>query len=857
MKFLFKLLPSGSFESKISKFWFQTSVLLPVLLFSFWSSPLFSKAPLNIETRSYVHDPETGDFIYRDALVSWKDMTLEGTEIRLDPEKNTAVAEGYVRFKREKLLAVMDRLELNLEKRTGVFYNAIMYDFEKGAYMTAEVVHWLGESHYVLNRCSFTTCNPKNPVWQITGNQVNYRSENFSSSQHTLLKIKGLPVFYFPFLAWPTTSSRKSGFLAPEFGQDTSNAEKFDLGYRIGIPFFWDFDPEHDLTLKYEWVEKRGFGLHGEYQYAFEAGMFGQLQYQKYFERETRDPENESGSLSADSISESELNPERFKLVYNHNQRLDERSRLIVSNTNYSDGQYEKEYERNKNPSLTAHKFSASVNRQFEKGSTTLSVSKHEKFIEEALLNPQTDEETTVQQLPALNYQYGEVFWKSGQQSASVNVSGNLIRYHREKGWNGIGVTSTPRLKYYFPLTSYAKGSFGLGRRFSRYQVRNTTQAGSEDEYGFEINEAQAELNTTISRQFVRSSGIFTRLKHQIVPRLQYDFIEDVEQTSSSGVPFGGVVSTRKLATLRIENTLLAKRRYLVKPAALTGRSLNRLRQSRFGPALVQRLDALKDRVYPSEKDLIESIEELLGRKLPSKERDELLTYAERGVVLPGSRITQRPSREGPAWTLASLNFIQHYDLLKQDPDFVSKGPSPKGNETPPGKPLLPLRMEAKVQPGPQLSISYFNRYDHLKRRILEYSANVQVGVSAYNKAMVSFRENEETYEDPYGTEISAGKTFGFGQTVDFSDRLALGYSGTVDLDPQSSEFQRRLSSANVNLDYRPDCWGIRLNLNESRDKTFTSSGNEEEYVERSLLLSIKLGAADLPDQPLHKILGR
>ena len=140
-----------------------------------------------------------------------------------------------------------------------------------------------------------------------------------------------------------------------------------------------------------------------------------------------------------DSISESELNPERFKLVYNHNQRLDERSRLIVSNTNYSDGQYEKEYERNKNPSLTAHKFSASVNRQFEKGSTTLSVSKHEKFIEEALLNPQTDEETTVQQLPALNYQYGEVFWKSGQQSASVNVSGNLIRYYRKKVGMGLG----------------------------------------------------------------------------------------------------------------------------------------------------------------------------------------------------------------------------------------------------------------------------------------------------------------------------------------------------------------------------------------------------------------------------------
>ena len=127
MNFLFKLLPLGSFESKISRFWFQSWVLVSALLFSFWTSPLLSKAPLNIETRSYVHDTDTGEFIYRDALISWDDMTLEGTEIRLDPEKNSAVAEGYVRFKREKLLAVMDRLELDLEKLTGVFYLSLIH----------------------------------------------------------------------------------------------------------------------------------------------------------------------------------------------------------------------------------------------------------------------------------------------------------------------------------------------------------------------------------------------------------------------------------------------------------------------------------------------------------------------------------------------------------------------------------------------------------------------------------------------------------------------------------------------------------------------------------------------------------
>ena len=187
------------------------------LFFSFWTSPLFSKAPLNIETRSYVHDTETGDFIYRDALISWDDMTLEGTEIRLDPRK-TAVAEGYVRFKREKLLAVMDRLELDLEKRTGVFYNAIIYDSDNKAYMTAEEVQWLGGNQLILNQCSFTTCNPKNQF----GKSVETRliiDMKILDQANILLKIKGIPVFYFPFLAWPTTSSRKPGFLAPNLAR--------------------------------------------------------------------------------------------------------------------------------------------------------------------------------------------------------------------------------------------------------------------------------------------------------------------------------------------------------------------------------------------------------------------------------------------------------------------------------------------------------------------------------------------------------------------------------------------------------------------------------------------------------------
>ena len=670
---------------------------------------------LNIETRGYVYDPETRSHIYQNAVATWDNMTLESSEIRFFPEKNTAIAKGYVRFRRDKVLVVADRFELFLGSHA-IFYNAILYDSQNRVYVTAVEIMWIGYreegNYYVLKQCTFTTCNPKEPVWEISGSRIDYVEQNLGSSQHTLLRVQGVPVFYFPLLAWPTTTKRKTGFLSPGIELDLSNVSKFDLGYRIGIPFFWSFDPEHDLTLSYEWVEKRGNGLHGEYRYAFEEGMLGQLEYRRYFERNLRDPLQEAGSLAPESIPEHELRPPRFKFVYNHNQKLDQQSRLIVSSLNYSDGQFEREYERKRSPSLDSLKFSATVNRQFSNGSMSLYLQRHNKFLEDALLNRSTDSTTSVQKLPGIDYQFSEAFWKSGKHSLSGTIAGSLIRYFREQGWNGSGATATPRLSYLFPLTSFARGEFGIGRQFTRYRVWNNAELVSEDDYGFTINEAQAEISTTFARQFVRKSGIFARLKHSIIPKLQYDFIEDVLQISTSGVPFGGSIAPRRLATFRLENILHAKHRYFERPVTLSGRSLIRLRRSRFGQNLVRRLEPLKDRFYTSEKALLVAVEELLGRRLDSIDREDLLAFVEPGVMLPGSRVARRPSREGKAWSLASLDFIQHYDFLREDPDFQSLGPAPPGNETDPGQPLLPLRTELKINPGPNFSLAYFTRHD-------------------------------------------------------------------------------------------------------------------------------------------------
>ena len=88
----------------------------------------------------------------------------------------------------------MDELEINLQNGNGIFRNAIIFDSSNKAYMTANEVKRIGEKHFIAQTCTFTTCDPKSPAWQVTGSEVNYYSQNFSSSQTTFLRIGNFPI---------------------------------------------------------------------------------------------------------------------------------------------------------------------------------------------------------------------------------------------------------------------------------------------------------------------------------------------------------------------------------------------------------------------------------------------------------------------------------------------------------------------------------------------------------------------------------------------------------------------------------------------------------------------------------------
>jgi hypothetical protein len=209
------------------------------------------------------------------------------------------------------------------------------------------------------------------------------------------------------------------------------------------------------------------------------------------------------------------------------------------------------------------------------------------------------------------------------------------------------------------------------------------------------------------------------------------------------------------------------------------------------------------------------------------------------------------PGSASPIWS-GSVNLVQRYNLLVEDKHFTPEGPPlPSPGETAPGEPLLPLILEltytrSGVALGGQL------HYHHQLERIVEYQASMSGSVSPRGTLAVSYTDNEFTYRTPENRLHSAGTSMGLSALLAQSDTVSYDFSGVVNLNEGAVPLDRRLSSAQIGLDYHPNCYGIRLSYIEAVDATrdFNRNTGQTEtlyFIDRRILLTFNLGGVVSP----------
>ncbi|UCQ27128.1 LPS assembly protein LptD [Edwardsiella tarda] len=133
----------------------------------------------------------------------------------------------------------------------------------------ADLMKTRGANRYtILENGTFTSCLPGDNSWSIAGSEIiQDRQEQVAEIWNARFKVGPVPIFYSPYLQFPTGSTRRSGFLIPNVNYSNSDGLEFSL------PWYWNIAPQADATITPHYMEKRGLQLQNEFRYLSEFGM--------------------------------------------------------------------------------------------------------------------------------------------------------------------------------------------------------------------------------------------------------------------------------------------------------------------------------------------------------------------------------------------------------------------------------------------------------------------------------------------------------------------------------------------------------------------------------------------------------
>ena len=206
-------------------------------------------------------------------------------QVEHDRQTDIVVATGNVVYTSPQTRIAAERLEFDNTTKLATFHNATGSTYlgdkvdksffgtqEPDALFYGEKVEKVGPKRYRITRGGFTSCVQPTPRWELVSSTTTVELDEYAVLTNTVLKVKGVPLFYLPAMYYPIQSDdRATGFLLPTYGSSTVR------GQSISNAFFWAINRSQDATVFHDWIAKRGQGVGSEYRYVAGPGSQGTL----------------------------------------------------------------------------------------------------------------------------------------------------------------------------------------------------------------------------------------------------------------------------------------------------------------------------------------------------------------------------------------------------------------------------------------------------------------------------------------------------------------------------------------------------------------------------------------------------
>ena len=217
---------------------------------------------VNVRQTQRVVNAQTA-YVYRDK------KTNQVTQIKLL---------NHVRYLEPGRFMLARRAMINPQDKSGRVED-VLYRFDSPhpsttlpAWGRASFIERFPNQNYWLRHATYSTCAPKDKAWQIEASDITLDHDSETGvAKNALLRVGDWPLLYTPYMSFPTSNARKSGFLMPMYGY--SNVGGFDLA----LPYYWNIAPNVDATIVPHEYSRRGTMIGGDLRFLTlnSAGIVG------------------------------------------------------------------------------------------------------------------------------------------------------------------------------------------------------------------------------------------------------------------------------------------------------------------------------------------------------------------------------------------------------------------------------------------------------------------------------------------------------------------------------------------------------------------------------------------------------
>ncbi len=188
--------------------------------------------------------------------------TVEAAKARLHHRTRLGEAEGGVRLQEPGVVMQGERAEVDLNSGAATLQAVEFVLLDAELRGEARTVGHDDVGTLIMTDGAFTRCEPGNDSWRIGASAVRVEEgEVFGRARNAVLRLGPVPVFYTPYIRFPVTDDRQSGWLFPNLAYSSED------GADVSLPYYLNLAPNYDATLIPRYVSDRGEGIEGEFRH--------------------------------------------------------------------------------------------------------------------------------------------------------------------------------------------------------------------------------------------------------------------------------------------------------------------------------------------------------------------------------------------------------------------------------------------------------------------------------------------------------------------------------------------------------------------------------------------------------------